>query len=171
MSTRRGFITAVAASSVLPVAAAIAAPSNATELPPVRDASGRWPKDLFPPGQHPTDANGPSTPESDDEELITVCAEFDAIEAHINAHYSGGALEIKDDEERDIAILPMQEAQEPLLDRIVALRATTLDGFMARARTLAGWDVEATRKIGEDNYLNERMLAALLRDMVGKARS
>ncbi len=42
---------------------------------------------------------------------------------------------------------------------------------MARARTLAGWDVEATRKIGEDNYLNERMLAALLRDMVGEARS
>ncbi len=65
----------------------------------------------------------------------------------------------------------MNHAQEPLLDRIVALRATTLDGFMARARTLAGWDVEATRKIGEDNYLNDRMLAALLRDMVGEAQS
>ena len=42
---------------------------------------------------------------------------------------------------------------------------------MARARTLAGWNVEAMRRIGEGNYLNNRMLAALLRDMVGKGRS
>ncbi len=98
-------------------------------------------------------------------ELIAVCAEFDAIERHINSHYAGGSRNIEDDEERDVAIAPFQEAQEPLLERIIALRATTLDGFMARARTLALWDLDAMRQIGPGNYLEYRMLAALLRDM------
>ncbi len=106
-----------------------------------------------------------------DRELIGVCAEFDAIERHINSHYAGGSRKIEDDEERDGAIAPFQEAQAPLLERIIALRATTLDGFMARARTLALWDLDAMRQIGPGHYLEDRMLAALLRDMVGEARA
>ncbi len=102
-----------------------------------------------------------------DAELIAVCAEFDAIERHINSHYAGGSRKIEDDEERDVAIAPFQEAQEPLLERIIELRASTPDGFIARARTLALWDTEAIRHIGPENYLNERMLVALLRDMTG----
>jgi len=102
-----------------------------------------------------------------DRELIAVCAEFDAIERYINSHYAGGSRKIEDDDERDVAIAPFQEAQEPLLERIVALLATTPDGFMARARTLALWDLDAMRQIGPGNYLEDRMLAALLRDMTG----
>ena len=68
---------------------------------------------------------------------------------------------------RDVAIAPFQEAQEPLLERIIALRATTLDGFKARARTLALWNQDAMRQIGPGHYLEDRMLAALLRDMTG----
>ncbi len=105
-----------------------------------------------------------------DRELIAVCAEFDAIERHINSHYAGGSRNIEDDEERDVAIAPFQEAQEPLLERIIALRATTPDGFKARARTLALWNQDAMRQIGPGHYLEDRMLAALLRDLVGEAR-
>ncbi len=106
-----------------------------------------------------------------DRELIAVCAEFDAIERHINSHFAGGSRKIEDDDERDGAVAPFQEAQEPLLERIIALRATTSDGFKARARTLAGWNQDAMRQIGPGHYLEDRMLAALLRDMVGETRS
>ena len=106
-----------------------------------------------------------SKSDNPDRELIAVCAEFDAIERHINSHYAGGSRNIEDDEERDAVIEPFQEAQDPLLERIVALRATTPAGFTARARTLALWNLDATRKIGPDHYLEDRMLAALLRDM------
>ena len=106
-----------------------------------------------------------------DRELIAVCAEFDAIERHINSHYAGGSRNIEDDEERDAVIAPFQEAQEPLLERIIALRATTPGGLKARARTLALWNEDAMRHIGPGHYLEDRMLAALLRDMVGEARS
>ncbi len=167
MSTRRGFMAftagAVAAGTVLPAAAtAIPMPPAA----PMREVAGKWPRNLFPPGQHPTDSHGPAISDGrDDAELIAVCAEFDVIERHINSHYAGGSRNIEDDEERDAAIAPMEEAQAPLLERIIALRATTLDGFMARARTLALWDLDAMRQIGPGHYLEDRMLAALLRDM------
>ncbi len=155
---------AVAAGAALPAVAAIPTPPAA----PVRDAAGKWPRDLFPSGQHPTDHHGPSIPdEPDDAALIAVCAEFDAIERHINSHYAGGSREIDDDEERDVAIAPFQEAQDPLLERIIALRATTPGGLKARARTLASWDQDAMRHIGPGHYLEDRMLAALLRDMMG----
>lgn len=44
-------------------------------------------------------------------------------------------------------------------------------GFTARARTLALWGLDAMRQIGPGHYLEDRMLAALLGDMVGEARS
>ncbi len=135
-ATRRGLLGGAAASLA---ATPVGAPGNVV-VPPAAD--------------HHADA-----------ELIAVCAEFDAIERHINSHYAGGSRKIEDDEERDAAIAPFQEAQAPLLERIIALRATTLDGFMARARTLALWDLDAMRQIGPGHYLEDRMLAALLRDM------
>jgi len=141
-STRRSLLGGAA---VALAAAPVGSPGNVV-VPPVAD-------------HHP------------DAALIAVCAEFDAIERHIVSHYAGGSRKIEDDEERDVAIAPFQEAQAPLLERIIALRATTPDGFMARARTLALWDLDAMRQIGPGHYLEDRMLAALLRDMVGEARS
>lgn len=141
VSTRRGILGTAAALAAAPPGM----PDNVV-LPPVAD--------------HHADA-----------ELVAVCARFDAIERHINSHYSGGSRKIEDDEERDAVLAPFQEAQAPLLEHIVELRATTLDGFLARARTLALWDAQAIRQIGPENYLNERLLAALLRDMAGEVRS
>jgi len=137
-ATRRGLLGGAAASLA---ATPVGMPGNVV-VPPVAD--------------HRPDAA-----------LIAVCAEFDVIERHINSHYAGGSRKIEDDEERDAVIAPLQEAQRPLLDRIIALRATTLDGFMARARTLALWDPDAMRQIGPGHYLEDRILAALLRDMTG----
>ncbi len=140
--TRRGLLGGAVAS----LAAAPAGMPGSVVVPPVAD-------------HHP------------DAALIAVCAEFDAIERHINSHYAGGSRNIEDDDERDVAIAPFQEAQAPLLERIIALRATTPGGFMARARTLALWDQDAMRHIGPGHYLEDRMLAALLRDMVGEVTS
>ena len=113
----------------------------------------------------PTD--GKSKSDNPDAELISVCGQFDAIERHINSHYAGGSRKIEDDDERDLAIAPFQDAQAPLLERIIALRAATPDGYKARSRTLALWNQDAMRQIGPGHYLEYRMLAALLRDMTG----
>ncbi len=45
---------------------------------------------------------------------------------------------------------------------------TVTDGLMVRAHILALWDQNAMRYIGPGHYLEDRMLAALLRDMVGE---
>ncbi len=77
MSSRRGFLaftaSAVAAGTALPAAAAIPMSSAA----PVRDADGKWPRNLFPPGQHPTDCHGPKIPdEPNDAELLALATEI-----------------------------------------------------------------------------------------------
>ncbi len=77
MSTRRSFMaftaSAVAAGTALPAAAAIPMSSAA----PVRDADGKWPRNLFPTGQHPADAHGPKIPdEPNDAELLALATEI-----------------------------------------------------------------------------------------------
>ena len=100
-----------------------------------------------------------------DAELIRLIAEFAALEHRFLAAHD----DISDDDERDAFIGPIIEAQKPLLDRILTLRATTLPGFLARAKLLGLYEPEWTK---EENILsdggshNERMAGALIRDML-----
>ena len=63
-----------------------------------------------------------------DEELIRLCAEFDALERRIISFHTGGSAYIGDDDARQRAIDPIQGEQLPLLDRIIELRAITAEG-------------------------------------------
>ena len=104
-----------------------------------------------------------------DAELIAVCAAFDRLEAHINSLYEGKANAIEDDDERDEAIEPLTERQEPLLDRMCAIRAKTPAGWQAKARSLAGWDLEILYESEHAVSWDDRMLVSLIRDMTGSA--
>jgi len=98
--------------------------------------------------------------------LLAAIAAFDALQAEIDSHYCNGSAPIEDDDERDIVNDPVRDEQRPLVDVICTLRATTPEGGAARARSLAAYDPGLLRpEGGENGYCNERLVAALLRDL------
>ncbi len=105
------------------------------------------------------------TPAHDDAELLAACGQFDALQHRVAALFDGPDW-IEDEAERDIALLPIEAAQDALLDRVCFLRATTPEGHRARAATVALFDPGILGKVN-DGHPVERMMAALLRDLVG----
>ncbi len=105
-------------------------------------------------------------PADDDAELLAACGQFDALQRRLEALFDGPDW-IEDEAERDVALRPIEAAQDALLDRLCSLRATTMEGYRARAATLALYDPNVLRKI-DDGHIVERMVAALLRDLVGE---
>src|SRR5205085_2014995 len=99
-----------------------------------------------------------------DAELIALCAQFDTGERQYLAIYE----QVADDDAADRAAAPIRAAQRLLLNRICAIRATTLEGFRARIRTVMLEDQEldptAEAETGEW-YFNVRLMAVLLRDL------
>ena len=83
---------------------------------------------------------------SPDAELIGLCAECDALQAQIDAIWADRKTHLPHAEQvaiehvRDAAQTPLLDAQDPLLQRICELRASTPQGHAACARTLLGWD-------------------------------
>jgi len=170
VSTRRGFMAftagAVAAGTVLPAAPAIPTPLAA----PVRDADGKWPRNLFPPGQHPADAHGPKIPDApDDAELIALCAQLDALEREFIATdgsakpYTAAADHAEAEQAR------ITDAQAPIVDAICAKPPQTVAGAVAVAHSLALWDGELFRNGGPDGDTNDRLVAALVGGLTGRA--
>ena len=104
---------------------------------------------------------------SPDAELLAFSAAFDALEHRCNALYEGPTRIINDDE-RDIALAPIRDEQERLLTPLMDLRAQTLAGARARLQTLLLWDKDLAPEddaAAEGDYVNHRLLAALLRDL------
>ena len=54
--------------------------------------------------------------------------------------------------------------------RIWTIRATTLEGLQARARATVSYAPELC-KVGEERGFAKRLVAALLRDLIGEARA
>jgi hypothetical protein len=105
-----------------------------------------------------------------DADLIRACREFDTLERRVLDLYSKGSLPIADDAERDLAIVPLQEQQRALLDRICAIRAKTIDGMTARAKTLTLFAADdVTDPNDPEDYWPQRMGAAVVRDLAGRA--
>jgi hypothetical protein len=117
-----------------------------------------------------------------DAELIQLCAEIDRLEDEWLAlgskpgmtNADAQAAEDKQDSQRGFCT----DRQYPLIDKILEMRATTLDGLQARARTIVKWAPNLfTVKAGPGTPFNpaatgdELMVAALLRDLIGEARA
>ncbi len=109
--------------------------------------------------------------ENPDAELLATLAEFDRLEREIWPPGVRGPDTIAGEEERDVWIAPLQERQAELLDRICVLHAHTPQGHRARARSILLWDKELQKAIaaGDDakSYDDDRMIRALIRDLVG----
>ncbi len=98
-----------------------------------------------------------------DAELLSACAAFDALEHEAMALQAGPGL-IVDDEARSRALAAIVARQEPWLERMCALRVSGPVAWQGRARSLALWDREMLAN-HETGYTDQRLLAALLRDM------
>jgi len=102
-----------------------------------------------------------------DAELLAACARFRALNAEIAAIYAAGyTAEFPDDDARE----EFRDEREPAfleaLDAIVACRATTLEGVIARGLALAEFTPEKVEPDFETPYWDELQLHALLRDLV-----
>ncbi|MGI4795066.1 MAG: hypothetical protein ACRYG8_13525 [Janthinobacterium lividum] len=92
--------------------------------------------------------------------LLAVCAEFDAVEHRRNAMFD-------DDTLTDKANASIREEQAPLVDRLCELQAVTIEGMRARARSLVLYDDAVMER--HTIYTNDRIVAAVLRDLIGEA--
>lgn len=99
-----------------------------------------------------------------DAELLTLCQRFDGLQRQIMDLFDDE--DSMDDEVRERIIAGIDRQQAPILERMMAIKATTPAGITARVRTLAMWAPDAMENDGPDCMWNERMLAALLRDLM-----
>lgn len=129
-----------------------------------------WPRNLFPPRQHPTDHHGPSIPdEPDDAELIATCAAFDDLERRYRASFSDARPGSPDDIAGDAERARLVEAQRPLVDIMTGRQALTREGQVARARSLILWAPEMMEEGPGDTA--ECLTYAVLRDLVAEVGS
>ncbi len=118
-------------------------------------------------------AVGP-TAENPDAELIGLCARCDVLQQQVDALHVRPSDDMTIDQEiaweqaRDVRIKPVSDQQEELFERICELRVTTMQGHVARARTLVGWDKEVCRP-GDYHSWSEQLVGAVVRDLVASA--
>ncbi len=109
--------------------------------------------------------------EHPDAELLAALAEFDALEVQIHppTHLAPQTFEAEQDFDNNIE--PLRDRQRVVLAQICTLRATTPEGWQARARSFVVWKEGIGRPPEKDNpdgYHDGRMIAALIRDLVGE---
>lgn len=102
---------------------------------------------------------------SADAELVSACAVFETLEHQVGAIYDGPGR-IEDDDNRQAAMEAIADRQLPWLERICELRAVTPVGWKAKARSFACWDRDALGTKFREGDPSERILFALLRDML-----
>ena len=104
-----------------------------------------------------------------DAALLAALSEFDAIEHHFLSLYDRRhSRYIEDDDDRDAVVVSLNEAQQPSLERVCSLPARTLEGILARVRTIVLQDAELNPAVDAvtEGYANDRLMAALLRDLL-----
>ncbi len=165
MSTRRGFLAftagAVAAGTALPAVAAA----------PVRDADGKWPRNLFPPGQHPTDCHGPRIPdEPNDAELLALATEIRRLRTEAE-QLQDSVEHLLLDDPRSIAvwnmIYGMVERSHEKTATLAIMPSRTIEGLKAKA-TLAFEHLD-TQLDGSPPH-GEALEWSVCRDLIGGAR-
>ncbi len=105
-------------------------------------------------------------PMHDDAELIALCGEFDDLRRQIDALFEGPGR-IANEEERDVAAAPLEAAQDALVERICAMRASTIEGYRARLVSAALYDPSIFHLSGE-GFPAHRMVGAVIRDLIGE---
>ena len=102
---------------------------------------------------------------SPDAELISLCAYFDELERQTTISFVEKGDGPEGEQYRD----DLQGRQQALLHQIIQIRGTTMEGAQARARMLHLWYEGLQGNAEAGNYWNEKMIWALVRDLVGAA--
>ena len=106
-----------------------------------------------------------------DAALLAACARFDALELQIWPPEGRGCMTIAEEDAWAARVQPLEDEQAALLGEVCALRAQTLEGVQARARSLLLWSSDIADDIesgdGDHLYWDHRMVAALVRDLAG----
>jgi hypothetical protein len=99
-----------------------------------------------------------------DAELIAACNEFLRIQRAYEAEYIALPGDMPSDHPANALLDPIPA----LTERIVALRAVTADGFLARARCAAFFNLPAHPSCQDDpdGGDDDRFMAAIMRDAV-----
>ena len=109
------------------------------------------------PGTHP------------DAELMAACAALDAAErCYLSFYHGQNAIEA--DDEREEALEPNEAERRRLVRLICNLRATTLEGHLARVRVVMLEDLELDpTEDAQSQFFNISLLGALIRDLAEQA--
>jgi hypothetical protein len=96
-----------------------------------------------------------------DAELIRLCATFDRLEqARLDL-----LDQIKDDDEREIAMAPFHAQQEKIVPLIWATPARTMDGVRAKVRSWVLWAPELLEEDDEGDWMDKWRIM-ILRDLL-----
>ena len=112
-------------------------------------------------------AHGGQVSDSPDAELVHLAAQIGDLERRINT-IRDAATTIEAEEASEAETEPMEEQQAELIDRLCALRATTHAGLVARGSALLAYAPDYRRHV-HSAFVDEKMLGALLRDLMGDA--
>ncbi len=104
-----------------------------------------------------------------DAELIALCAKLDVLEREYLATDFGAMPHTFADDHAEAERDRIAEAQQPLVDAICARPPQTTAGAVAVARSLALWDGDLFRQGGPDGCTNDRLVAALVGGLTGRA--
>ena len=103
-----------------------------------------------------------------DAEFLEVLGRFRKVEEAIFPAAGTGCQTIAEEDARDVRMAPLRASLDALGDRVCALRATTPDGWRARARALLLPYPDLPTDAASGLCLGDRLLHALIRDMVAE---
>lgn len=106
-----------------------------------------------------------------DAALLDVLARFKQLEEILYPESGTGCRTIREEEEREARLAPLYAERVALAEHACALRATTPDGWRARAATLILGREELDALDAADTCLGDRLLYALIRDLVQETRA
>ena len=94
--------------------------------------------------------------------ILSLCAAFDALQRSKQAIFDA----MPDGYERECAVDEIDLQQEPMVERVAELHATTMEEHRARARSLSFYlGEQQLREDAESGCWHERLTAAILRDL------
>ncbi len=104
-----------------------------------------------------------------DAELIALCVQLDALEHEFAVTDFSAKPDTPADDHAEAERDRIADAQGPIVDAICVRPPQTTAGTVAVAHSLALWDGDLFRNGGPDGGTNERLVAALVRGLIGRA--
>jgi hypothetical protein len=109
------------------------------------------------------------TTPSRDAELLALCEQFDELTRERSSLFEG-ENRLDDQDARDAALDALTARGRPLVERLCATRAVTVEGIRAKARSLALWEPDSLHPTGE-RFWDEDLMASILADLLGSAQA